>query len=435
MLDCCAQSTSQSSDRIMTTGETLLALLSNLFQQDPLIDEVGLLFGTEASDLTPESAFFLEEHKLGVAFAAGIPLFQAARTQFHLLNALLQQEADEITKSEGNECRAQLLHCTRAILLISADFYTAWNTRKSFVARGWLDALDEVKFTNLVFTLHPKSIDTWAYRRWLAVRLCEELTGDDLRSFYKQQIEVCSRLAEQKPRNYHAWSFRHWIVSRLPLDLALKELEDMEQWCRTHVTDHSGWNHRQHTLNELAKKYQASEELELIRKQVLAEYKFVSDTMTPYPTHEALWCHRRYVVQCLFNQVAGTTITNDVAPVCELISQVAETRSSTQLKGIEAETLSSAWTDAFKTLSNGAIEWLSVLRVVLNEIDSAWKCGNQFSRRYAAWCLARLRVLLRNEDGKDQAETLARELSSLSSSLQQHLVQEDNVLEDLWLQL
>jgi hypothetical protein len=35
---------------------------------------------------------------------------------------------------------------------------------KAFVAKGWLDAQDEVQFTNLVFTLHPKSIDTWAYR-------------------------------------------------------------------------------------------------------------------------------------------------------------------------------------------------------------------------------------------------------------------------------
>lgn len=139
----------------MATGEALLARLSSLFQQDPLMcvfprhsciflllsalvsnsvlspssDEVGLLSGIEQSDLTPETAFFLEEHKLGVAFAAGIPLFRAARAQFHPLNALLQQEATEVAQSEDNGRRAQLLHCTRAILLISADFYTAWNTR------------------------------------------------------------------------------------------------------------------------------------------------------------------------------------------------------------------------------------------------------------------------------------------------------------------
>ncbi|KAE9037769.1 hypothetical protein PR002_g6376 [Phytophthora rubi] len=97
------------------------------------------------------------------------------------------------------------------------DGRRAWVKRGSNdarVIRGLLDAQDEVKFTNLVFTLQPKSIDAWAYRRWLAIRLCDSLSEDNLRVFFDQQIEVCSRLAEQKPRNYHAWSFRHWIVSR-----------------------------------------------------------------------------------------------------------------------------------------------------------------------------------------------------------------------------
>ncbi|KAG2894002.1 hypothetical protein PC116_g22812, partial [Phytophthora cactorum] len=74
--------------------------------------EVGLLFGIESGDLMAETAFFRENHKLGVAFAAGIPLFQVARMQFHPLNALLQQEAAEITQSKDNQRRSQLLHCT-----------------------------------------------------------------------------------------------------------------------------------------------------------------------------------------------------------------------------------------------------------------------------------------------------------------------------------
>ncbi|KAG3137756.1 hypothetical protein C6341_g20893, partial [Phytophthora cactorum] len=76
------------------------------------LGEVGLLFGIESGDLMAETAFFRENHKLGVAFAAGIPLFQVARMQFHPLNALLQQEAAEITQSKDNQRRSQLLHCT-----------------------------------------------------------------------------------------------------------------------------------------------------------------------------------------------------------------------------------------------------------------------------------------------------------------------------------
>ncbi|KAE8887022.1 hypothetical protein PF003_g29084 [Phytophthora fragariae] len=415
-------------------GEALLARLSSLFQQDPLIDEVGLLFGIEQSDLTPETAFFLDEHKLGVTFAAGIQLFQAARTQFHALNALLQQEAADITTAEDNGRRAQLLHCTRAVLLISADFYSAWNTRKSFVTRGWLDALDEVKFTNLVFTLHPKSIDTWAYRRWLAIRLCESLSGDDLRVFFDQQIEVCSRLAEQKPRNYHAWSFRHWIVSRLPLDLTLKELDAMETWCRTHVTDHSGWNHRQHALNELTKRYRGDGDVDdVVRNLVLAEYQFVLNIMAPYPTHEALWCHRRYVVQRLLQQATSDSASFDQVPVDdELTFRVRGIVSDAKPVTVDTAALVASWNDSFKQLKSGSMDWHSVLSVILQEVETAWSCGNKFSRRYAAWCLARLRVFLR---GRGQGEALACELSLLATTLQKHLVQEDSALEDLWLRM
>ncbi|POM66529.1 Rab-protein geranylgeranyltransferase [Phytophthora palmivora] len=418
-------------------GETLLTRLESLFQQDPLIDEVGLLFGIESSDLTPETAFFLEDHKLGVAFAAGIPLFQAARTQFHLLNALLLQEEDEITLSEDNERRAQLLHCTRAILLINADFYTAWNTRKSFVTRGWLDAQDEVRFTNLVFTLHPKSIDTWAYRRWLAAGLCISLSENELQVFYQQQIEVCSRLTEQKPRNYHAWSFRHWIVSQMPLNLILKELEDMEKWCRTHVTDHSGWNHRQHTLNELAKRYQMCGDVSnLSQNLTLAEYKFVSEVMAPYPTHEALWCHRRFVMQLLLDQVSREKIASNLASVHVMISRVTGILSDA--KRFEDAALIASWDETFRSLSGNVIGCFSVLRALMHEIETAWKCGNQFSRRYAAWCLARLRVFLRRRQAIEENtcnEALVVELGSLASSLQKDLVAEDSVLKDLWIRM
>ncbi|RMX62691.1 hypothetical protein DD238_008085 [Peronospora effusa] len=356
----------------MTTGEKLLARLSLHFEQDPLIDEIGLLFGIEQSDVTPDTAFCLENHKLGVAFTAGVSLFQAARTKFHMLNVLLQQKAVEITQSEDNGRRAQLLHCTRAILLISADFYTAWNTRKSFVSRGWLDAQDEVQFTNLVFTLHPKSIDTWAYRRWLAIRLCQSLSEDELRTFYEQQIEVSRRLAEVKPRNYHAWSYRHWIVFRLPLDLTLKELNTMECWCKTHVTDHSGWNHRQHILNELAKKYQdAGGVAGSLQNLILAEFKFLSKVMATYPTYEALWCHRRYVMQCLLKQMSRRA-NSDLSLVFVLISQVTGTLLDTKLDFFDAAALELSWGETMKVLSSGSFEMPFVVHAIVREIETGW---------------------------------------------------------------
>uniref|UniRef100_A0AAV1VDH3 Uncharacterized protein n=1 Tax=Peronospora matthiolae TaxID=2874970 RepID=A0AAV1VDH3_9STRA len=422
----------------MVSGEALLTQLSLLFQQDPLIDEIGLLFGLEPSDLMTDSAFVLENHKLGVAFAAGLALFQAARTQFHPLNDLLRQEAVQMTQIEaqGQRERAQLLYCTRAILLVSADFYTAWNTRKSFVTRGWLDAQDDMQFTNLIFTLHPKSIDTWAHRRWLATRLCSALSLDDLQEFYKQQIEDSSRLADQKARNYHAWSYRHWIVSRLPIVLTAEELERMEYWCRTHVSDHSGWNHRQHTLDQLVNQSQNARDESSSSKTMifLAEFKFVSDVMASYPTHEALWCHRRYVMQRLLEQTSREEMT-DPSSLLVHISQVTGSFLDAELGSPDAATLRSSWDETLKMLSSGRVQCSSIAHAMLCEIDTAWKCQNLFSRRYAAWCLARLRAFLRGRQmvvDKVAHEALTHELSLMVSGLHKRLAHEDSTLEHLW---
>ncbi|KAJ8548535.1 hypothetical protein ON010_g11137 [Phytophthora cinnamomi] len=205
----------------------------------------------------------------------------------------------------------------------------------------------------------------------------------------------------------------------------------METWCRTHVTDHSGWNHRQHTLNELTKRYQADGDAgDVTKNLVLAEYQFVSDIMAPYPSHEALWCHRRYVVQRLLQLVKNSSARVDQVSADELISRVQEIISDTKPESVEAAALVVSWSESFKILSDDVMNWCSVLGVILREIETAWRCGNQFPRRYAAWCLARLRVFLRGRWAQD--ETLAHELSSLASTLQKHLVQKDSVLEDLW---
>lgn len=93
-------------------------------------DEIGLLFDVAREDLTPASAFAYGEHKLGVAFCAGVPLFQQARTRFHQLNPQLAAlRATEERGDVDNAVVRELLQCTRAILLISADFYSAWNSR------------------------------------------------------------------------------------------------------------------------------------------------------------------------------------------------------------------------------------------------------------------------------------------------------------------
>ena len=269
--------------------------------------------------------------------------------------------------------------------------------------------------------LHTK---TTLCRRWLAIRLCQSLSEDELRVFYAQQIEVSSQLAERKPQNYHAWSFRHWVVSRLSLDLTLQELNTMERWCKTHLTDHSSWNHRQHVLKELTKKYQdTSGVAESLQSLILAELTFLSEIMATYPIYEALWCHRRYVMHCLLKQVSQRA-NSDLSLMPMLISQVTGTLLNTKQEFIGAAALKVSWGETITMLSSGCFEMPFVVHAILMEIEIGWRCGNKFSRHYAAWCLARLRTFFRGRQTgvNDQDKALGHELSFLASTLHKQFV-------------
>lgn len=439
-------------------------------------DEVGLVLGVDEAELTPANAFVLEEHKLGVALSAGPQLFREARTRFHELNPLFvhSTQRDDTTAAA---LVAELLDCTRAVLLISADFYTAWNTRcvclcysivgnactqvlalalmclcdsKWLVERGWLDAVAETQFCDLVFTLHPKSIDTWAYRRWLATHLLSTKTlqsaaavvpleGDARQAFCDRQVAVCSLLAEQKPRNYHAWSFRHWIASLLPVDALEREFEAMALWCKRHITDHSGWNHRQHVLNVLIQRTrqrnEAADARAFVRALVVAEHAFLSTIMATYASHEALWCHRRFVVQLLVHELVENVdhaVENEELRrfLNDLTAKTASAPEKPEMP--TSESLAQAWRSIETALqaasSADTLSWTSgqVLLAVAREVETAWCVGHRYALRFALWCVERV---LRQSHVSEAAKTQWRELAA---GLRICLRSVDPLLDDLW---
>lgn len=330
------------------------------------------------------------------------------------------------------------------------------------MCRGVLDALAETRFCDLVFTLHPKSIDTWAYRRWLATRLLSSPAsllsssrGDEeetLNAFYQRQLSACGLLAEQKPRNYHAWSFRHWIVSQLPLAVLGRELVDTQQWCATHITDHSGWNHRQHVVNVLLRRWSTALETDpdaltygqRVKGLVVDEYTFLSKIMGAYPAHEALWCHRRFVMQLVLRELCGPTKGNiDAAGLAVLNKRVVELDAKARL-ATEADThadpgastggaeaLSTGWQGIEASLrdleasdGNHTYSQLQVLLAMISEVEIAWGFGSRFSRRFALWSLERV-LQLSSSSSVDELESLARTLRAALSS-------HDPLLQDLW---
>ncbi|OQR86266.1 hypothetical protein ACHHYP_10787 [Achlya hypogyna] len=242
-------------------------------------DEVGLIYLED-----PSEAFVLEDHKLGVAL--------------DMIPALHREAKEAFFSGRKTNDPQRVLEASRAMLLVCADFYTAWNARKQLITDGYLGLLEEIQFMNVVLSHHSKSIDTWAHRRWVLTRLVAATPAAVLQPLLEQELALCLRLTEQYPRNYHAWSYRYCICGHLPPGALLGELQQNRSWCERHVADHSGWNHRQLLL------------LRLVNPSLLAdEIAFHTPLLRMFPDREALWCHRRALLHGYLQTVPATAWT------------------------------------------------------------------------------------------------------------------------------
>ncbi|CAN0478089.1 unnamed protein product, partial [Ectocarpus sp. 12 AP-2014] len=93
-------------------------------------------------------------------------------------------------------------------------------------------------------------------------------------------------------------------------ELLEREIEFVDRWLTSHVSDHSALNHRKNVFSALAAISPASDEMSrlgLVDKERSANSKLLRD----YPGHESLWCYRRFVCQArlvtAISSVAGPT--------------------------------------------------------------------------------------------------------------------------------
>jgi hypothetical protein len=255
-------------------------------------------------------------------------------------------------------------------------------------------------------------------RRWLATRLVQELEPSALVDFFDQQVSMCTILAERAPRNYHAWSFRHWLVSRFndPMQLE-RELVAMQAWCETHLKDHSGWNHRQHVLKCLLQTTDAKREL------LVKECAFLSKLLAPYPMYEALWCHRRFVMQSLLKQAPPLDArdeANSVVDACDAvlgaIGQAVTTAENQTWLQHQFATVQASLVD----------DPSSVFRSPLLDVTIAWRCGDRFARRYATWLVQRL--LTKASVNANATAAIER----VGRTMRASLATDDVLLDHLW---
>ena len=287
----------------------------------------------------------MEDSKLGIAFWC-IPLlvrftmmrFQRLRKQLRTDHTTPEQMAttcekalvdkgadsvDDLLAGVSSSLEAplplpvDLACCTRVLLLINADNYTAWNIRKQLLSmpaltippasvpavsaaaaspapacrRFLLSPSLELRFLNLVYSKHPKSGESWSHRRWVLSRIkgyesryhfggksgadvaedaasAETADAVDAPSsslytspLFQSELAMCERSAELYPKNYYAWMHRAWLVELLgdPRSDLEAELDRIGGWTESHINDYCGFFHRSVVWNQVLQSFTQSE--------------------------------------------------------------------------------------------------------------------------------------------------------------------------------
>eukprot|EP00058_Branchiostoma_floridae_P001218 XP_002586706.1 hypothetical protein BRAFLDRAFT_217651 [Branchiostoma floridae] len=312
----------------------ILSDLSTAFQRHPNIDEVGFICCPTCQH--NRSPVVVENNKLGIETWCLELIFPYAHDK--VLRA--RSRDDSGRKIKVSRSARSLLEATRAVLLVQADCLTAWNIRKELVEAEDLKSIQDLKFAALVLTKHPKSSETFAHRRWLLKQVVQKTSSTSLQphprgrkaelpcdeKLLEAELAVCQRSAERYPSNYYAWTHRAWVVenvARCHYKILMRELSDTRHWISRHISDHSGLQYRQFLITQLGTHFRSvvdslstsnghhfgntktlrlhtcdlvSRSADALQDEFLplltAEFELLTDLITAFPGHEALWYHR-----------------------------------------------------------------------------------------------------------------------------------------------
>lgn len=102
-------------------------------------DEVGFIHPSQFAKLTEEAGddiatpssddatFWSRDHKLGVSTQVLLPLYNAAKHAFMAAIGEYKRLGDDVVSDDRVE--SEVMMHSRALLLLSSDFGTAWNSR------------------------------------------------------------------------------------------------------------------------------------------------------------------------------------------------------------------------------------------------------------------------------------------------------------------
>ncbi|KAE9450418.1 hypothetical protein C3L33_17685, partial [Rhododendron williamsianum] len=297
----------------MTEGNSfaLLNQLEDILDSDPLIDEVGFIHpsqfvtlnreagGSLASSVqtTPQSedggvlrprvpevnssetVFWCRDHKLGISTQVLLPLYNAAKHAFmaslerYKSHSSVSAKKDESGGNDMSSCfspslnilESELMKHSRALLLLSCDFVTAWNSRKLVLSKknNVQIFFGELFLSALVLSYAPKSESSWSHRRWVIKMLAGKCSN--LREIMEKETELVTRIVEvnfssgtglllidfslslAETKNELSRMEPLLLVSFLHVGRTgqvLEELNRSRDWARLHIADNSCFHYR-----------------------------------------------------------------------------------------------------------------------------------------------------------------------------------------------
>ncbi|GMY20517.1 protein prenyltransferase alpha subunit repeat-containing protein 1-like isoform X2 [Fagus crenata] len=320
----------------------LLLQFHHTLQSDPLIDELGYIHPSQFATLTQESAsddaigyggttFWSRDHKLGISTQIILPLYNAAKRAFISAMEDYKSLGDNDVVS-GERVGSEVMKQSKAVLLLSSDFGTAWNSRKLVVTKKQDISvfLGELQLSALVLSCSPKCDQAWSHRRWVIKSIIGKCST--LQEIVGKESELVEKIAERSKMNYRAWNHRCWLVSYMTGEQVLHELKKSRNWAGLHVADNCCFHYRRRLMlrilkDSICKQENASPGYSVeVYKLWKEELDWNEMLIKRYIGREALWLHRRFLSLCWMKHFA--TDLHDVSCHSELKISTSNSFSS-----------------------------------------------------------------------------------------------------------
>ncbi|CAN1271116.1 Protein prenyltransferase alpha subunit repeat-containing protein 1 [Linum perenne] len=213
----------------------LLNQFEQILDSDPLIDEVGFIHPSQLAALhnraetdssqssfseRGDDNFWIENHKLGISSDVLLPLYAASRKEF--MNAVVEyKKLGDLSHPSTEVLETEVMKHSKALVLLSPDFGTAWNSRKLIASKKQQMTMfiDELRLSALVLSYSPKSDQAWCHRRWVIKNLAAK--GSTLQKILEEESGLVEKMAE-----------------------VLQELKKSKTWAALHVADNSCFHYR-----------------------------------------------------------------------------------------------------------------------------------------------------------------------------------------------